>query len=440
MDEDIRGRIEELERRAQQILPLIRQKRRPLFIEFAGTPKSGKTTALGALAQFLKRNKINVRVYQERASVSPLTEKGSAAFNTWVTCATLMGMLEALEDEKLDVFILDRGLFDGLVWNDWQEKTSTLNTKEAETFRSFVLTPRWWDLIDILFVMHCDPKTALEREYANQITLRGGSIMNAKTLTQLREDVLQAAAKYRSEFKNVLLVDTSGQEPTEGVMEVATRTLQTLEMFLDEEVLCIPAADFSRLFPPGEGMRRPRDWGEFEDSLNLRGEYVRRSVAEVSDQWVQIVPVCVIQYGKSFLTNLRHEPDESLDKTLANWTGGHVRRQDQSNGDTKWQSVITGLRREIDEELKLAQIPEPGIVGLVHTSEDARAARHLGVVFHLRLEDASVAAALDGKTIHERPNKHVTTAWMRVGQLLAKGSPQKEWSLAINEYLPQLTR
>jgi hypothetical protein len=43
-----------------------------------------------------------------------------------VTCATLNGIIEALEDEKLDVLILDRGLFDGLVWIDWQEKTHSV--------------------------------------------------------------------------------------------------------------------------------------------------------------------------------------------------------------------------------------------------------------------------------------------------------------------------
>jgi hypothetical protein len=63
-------------------------------------------------------------------------------------------MIEALEDEKLDVFILDRGLFDGLVWIEWQEKTLRLTREEAETFRRFILASRWWDLIDLIFVLH----------------------------------------------------------------------------------------------------------------------------------------------------------------------------------------------------------------------------------------------------------------------------------------------
>jgi len=201
--------IAEFERKARRVLELANQKRRPFFIEFAGSPKSGKTTALNALQVFLNRNGANVRVDQERASVAPLSNKGTAAFNIWVTCATLSGMIEALEDEKLDALILDRGLFDGLVWIDWQEKTRRLTKEEADTFRKFVLTPRWWDLVDILFVMHCQPNVSIEREYANQLTQRSGAIMNTETLTQLRSHLLEAVERYRNNFKEVRVVDTT---------------------------------------------------------------------------------------------------------------------------------------------------------------------------------------------------------------------------------------
>ncbi len=99
----------DLEKQISKIRPRLSEKRRPFIIEFAGTPKSGKTTTINAINQFLKRNGVIVRTFQERASVAPLVDKGTALFNTWVTCATLNGIIEALEDEKLDVLILDRG-------------------------------------------------------------------------------------------------------------------------------------------------------------------------------------------------------------------------------------------------------------------------------------------------------------------------------------------
>lgn len=101
---------EALENQISEIRSIVCEKRRPFIVEFAGTPKSGKTTTINAIHQFLKRNGINVRTLQERASVAPLLDKGTSLFNTWVTCATLNGIIEALEDDKLDVLILDRGL------------------------------------------------------------------------------------------------------------------------------------------------------------------------------------------------------------------------------------------------------------------------------------------------------------------------------------------
>jgi hypothetical protein len=83
--------------------------KRPLIIEFSGLPKAGKTRMISILELFLKRNGFKVDVFIERASIAPIRTKGHLNFNTWVSCASLQGMLEALSKPELDVFILDRG-------------------------------------------------------------------------------------------------------------------------------------------------------------------------------------------------------------------------------------------------------------------------------------------------------------------------------------------
>lgn len=436
LDPELTEELAALEARARRVSAALGQRRRPFVIEFAGTPKSGKTSTLVALEQFFKRNGVQVRVYQERASVSPLKSKGTPGFNSWVTCATLMGLLEAIEDEKLDIFVLDRGLFDGLVWCGWQEKTLQLSGREAGAFREFFLTPRWRNLIDLVLVMHCDPKTAIEREYANQITLKPGSVMREEVLTQLREHVLMTANTHRGKFRRVEIVDTSNGEARRGIMRVAEKALGVLEEFLDEDVLCIPRTDFSGLLgQETTALKVPDSWDVVRRVIDEHGSYQPRSVAEASDDWVQIVPVCVIEHDGRFLTNLRFEPGETLDDTLANWAGGHVRKEDLCGQDSKWESVITGLRREIDEELKIAHLPEPLTeLGLVHTAETERAARHLGVAFLVHLEDAATAQTLDGRTLRERPTKHVKTSWVSPDDLLTTPK-QKDWSLAIGHFL-----
>src|ERR1017187_8445795 len=105
--------IAELESRAEALKALLelRPAKRPLIIEFSGSPKAGKTRSISGLELFLKRNGIKVEVYTERASVSPIKSKGHLNFNVWVSCASLQGMLESLYKD-IDVFILDRGVFD----------------------------------------------------------------------------------------------------------------------------------------------------------------------------------------------------------------------------------------------------------------------------------------------------------------------------------------
>jgi pantothenate kinase-related protein Tda10 len=76
--------LAELEKKISLVQPRLSEKRRPFIIEFAGTPKSGKTTTISAIHQFLKRNGVMVSTFQERASVAPLVDKGTAFFNTWV--------------------------------------------------------------------------------------------------------------------------------------------------------------------------------------------------------------------------------------------------------------------------------------------------------------------------------------------------------------------
>jgi predicted NUDIX family phosphoesterase/thymidylate kinase len=437
MDESMPAILAELEKQISQVQPRLSEKRRPFIIEFAGTPKSGKTTTISAIHQFLKRNSVNVRTFQERASVAPLVDKGTAFFNTWVTCATLNGIIEALEDEKLDVLILDRGLFDGLVWIDWQEKTHRVSEEEAKGFRSFVLTPRWRGLVDLVFVMHCDAATSLEREHSKQITLRHGAIMNVATLAQLRSHYLEAARRYKDQFKSIRVINNSGGREMKMVADVAKRILDWLGRFTDEEVLCVPRRSVEGQVRLSETKVVRPNWKAVSRLVNRRGTYVKRSIAETSDELLQVVPVCIIRNGDRFLTNVRHEPGESLHEAFGNWAGGHVRKQDLDHARSKWASVMTGLRRELHEELSLEDLPRLQPIGIVHSSEDKRAARHIGIVFEVVFSDPANIAAFDNKTIRERPDRYVKTSWMERKELSRNLASQRDWSKAISSFLVQ---
>src|SRR5215471_10325152 len=146
--------IDNLEAQAGEILSLLqaRTAKRPLIIEFSGSPKSGKTTAIGVLSLFLRRNGFRVEVFTERASISPIADKkGHPDFNVWVSCASLQGMIESAE-KNIDLFILDRGIFDALVWNTLLARTGKITAQEADTIADFFTLDRWTRLVDLVCI------------------------------------------------------------------------------------------------------------------------------------------------------------------------------------------------------------------------------------------------------------------------------------------------
>lgn len=113
---------EALAKKARALLPILRgQARRPYIIELAGTPKAGKTSALHVLHRFLKDCGYHVQEMRERAADCPVAMKGHFFFNTWTTTTMLAAMIESLESEA-DVVLLDRGVFDALVWLEAQSR------------------------------------------------------------------------------------------------------------------------------------------------------------------------------------------------------------------------------------------------------------------------------------------------------------------------------
>ena len=88
MKDERKELIKELQKLAEEVLTLKQEHRqkRPIVIEFSGSPKAGKTSCINSLEIFLKRNGFSVSIVQERASVCPVSDKQSPMFNLWTAC------------------------------------------------------------------------------------------------------------------------------------------------------------------------------------------------------------------------------------------------------------------------------------------------------------------------------------------------------------------
>ena len=191
----------ELQKRAESLaFDFKTMGRRPVVVEFAGTPKAGKTTTLNTLLAFLKRCGFKVEVVVERASVCPIRDKKHANFNIWTACTTLSQILEKTQNppqaedpdkppqtDDPDVLILDRGLFDSVAWLAMMERMARIKKEEREAAEKFLLLPDWRKRISGVIVMLASPEDAMQREQGDlPVEGKMGSIMNPPVLAKFK--------------------------------------------------------------------------------------------------------------------------------------------------------------------------------------------------------------------------------------------------------------
>ena len=283
--------IRELASRAALIKHLIEKgaAKRPLIIEFSGAPKAGKTRSISVLELFLKRNGLKVEVFTERASIAPIKSKGHLKFNLWVSCSSLQGMLESLYRD-IDVFILDRGVFDALVWNEWLEMTGKITREEATQVAEFFTMDCCMKLIDVVFVLSCNPETSIDREYAGQLTTKRDTIMPQHTRNEIKQATEKTLRTHGSKFKKIVPFDTTKTDAREGVAKIADEALKVLSGFLDESI-CVVPVNAVKIPLPKSGLVDDRATiSAFTEIVKTDTQFLPRSDAEQNANFLQPIP------------------------------------------------------------------------------------------------------------------------------------------------------
>ena len=136
-------------------------RRRPINIEFTGTPEAGKTTQLAIISKWLREEGLNVTTIRETAEIVPtLFKKGSIEANRWMRLKATEELICANETDT-DVVIIDRGIIDGIIWNEiffYQKKISQVEKESYQTWQEqFMLYP------DLLFAFYLSPELSIKR-------------------------------------------------------------------------------------------------------------------------------------------------------------------------------------------------------------------------------------------------------------------------------------
>jgi hypothetical protein len=229
-DKEVRA----LSGRVARYRPLPESSARPLIVEFAGTPRSGKSTCISIVRHFLRRHGLAVLAPQEGASVAPeYLKEDLFDYNTWAACYALMTILEGMnvrQPNKYDVILLDRGLFDALCWLTYARKypRSGGNVLSAQQFRRvtrFLRMERWKRIVDLICMFTCSAKEAWRREHEAMLIKKSGIATNPKTLSRLLGVYAGCAGCYREDFRRFIWLKSTEKSSSKAAAYVILNSI-----------------------------------------------------------------------------------------------------------------------------------------------------------------------------------------------------------------------
>ena len=212
---------------------------RPLFVEFAGTPKSGKSTCIDTVNHFFRRLGYTVLAPTEGASKrTPYYLKDDlVAFNAWSAAYALTHILEGRYGaDKYHLVIMDRGIFDALAWFELLQSEDRITIEDCSIIQNFLLVNHWQGLIDMVFLFQTDPSTSLERENRDKLIEEPGRAMNPEFLQALNRAYQTISDKYSAQFSSLYVVNTGDglgmTTPQSTAFDVATQIIEKMKQRL----------------------------------------------------------------------------------------------------------------------------------------------------------------------------------------------------------------
>jgi predicted NUDIX family phosphoesterase len=430
-----------LQGRAENAAERFGAARRPIVIEFAGVPKAGKTSTIGALHAFLKRCGFRVEVVVERASVCPVRDKRHFNFNVWTACTTLAQILEKTQNpprpDDPHILILDRGLFDSVCWLALMERLERVRAEDRQIIEQFLKIDDWRDRISAVIVMTAAPQDAMNREQGLlPVENTKASIMNTTVLQQMLDTTRDAAERLKKDFR-IFTVDTSSAELKDDARKtaehVADLVLNVIEEHLQEDILSVAKAELLTLF--GEKPVVNADAAQKLIELFLtKGDFQPREIVEKDKNRVQALPIVVVRNRAGDVLRLRRRERydaNPLHNKVVIWAGGHLRKEDLTNG----ASVLHCAQRELQEELRLCIEPqELKLLGALYRDFGERTSKHAAIVYEWRAQTEDVAVVLSSAEFFERKGTSLSGNFVPLKTLAEEvdsGKMDEDWTVDI---------
>lgn len=201
----------------------------PYFVEFTGSPSSGKTTTITELDKFLRHEGFRVLRPQEGAEVIRHIGRDTPLYNLRTGLYALQLLIDLSAGHQYDVVIFDRCIFDTYCWMMYWLEKGKLTEEEKALAQSFFLSRFWADKIDVAYFMVCDPEEAVRRELKIALSQKLGQTTSPENVKTLADRYRRAHDTLSPEHPQLHLIDTTHLSEQTMVEIIASRTLDIFE-------------------------------------------------------------------------------------------------------------------------------------------------------------------------------------------------------------------
>lgn len=200
-------------------------------IEFTGTPRTGKTTLMNNLYDFFKKGGFTTNTLEEfttskryKKEIYPkLKNEYKNIINTEIPKYVLEDLNTELNKNN-DIILIDRSLFDRMIWMDRLYKKSGVTSEEYNNYIN-KYTKIIKNKIDIIIGLYTDSLTSLKRDYTANTSLEKRTFLNEDNINEYNNSLMDMQELSDKENINFYLFDTTNKSEREISFEVLDKIL-----------------------------------------------------------------------------------------------------------------------------------------------------------------------------------------------------------------------